>query len=94
MYMYIYRYVCVCVCVCVCVYIYIYTHTYIHIIGASLIAHLPAMQETRARFLDRKNPLRRKWQPTPVFLPGESHRQRSLTGYSPWDGKRRTQLSY
>ena len=28
--------------------------------------------------------LRRKWQPTPVFLPGESHGQRSLVGYSPW----------
>ena len=28
-------------------------------------------------------PWRRKWQPTPVFLPGESHRQRSLVGYSP-----------
>ena len=26
---------------------------------------------------------RRKWQPTPVFLPGESHGQRSLEGYSP-----------
>ena len=26
---------------------------------------------------------RRKWQPTPVFLPGESHGQRSLAGYSP-----------
>ena len=32
----------------------------------------------------RKIPWRRKWQPTPVFLPGESHRQRSLVGYSPW----------
>ena len=31
----------------------------------------------------RKSPCRRKWQPTPVFLPGESHRQRSLAGYSP-----------
>ena len=30
---------------------------------------------------------RRKWQPTPVFLPGKSHRQRSLVGYSPWDDK-------
>ena len=29
----------------------------------------------------------RKWQPTPVFLPGESHRQRSLVGYSPWGHK-------
>ena len=25
-----------------------------------------------------------KWQPTPVFLPGEFHGQRSLVGYSPW----------
>ena len=30
---------------------------------------------------------RRKWQPIPVFLPGESHGQRSLAGYSPWGGK-------
>ena len=30
-----------------------------------------------------KIPWRRKWQPTPVFLPGESHRQRRLAGYSP-----------
>ena len=30
-----------------------------------------------------KMPWRRKWQPTPVFLPGESHGQRSLAGYSP-----------
>ena len=28
---------------------------------------------------------RRKWQPTPVFLPGESHGQRSLAGHGPWD---------
>ena len=34
-----------------------------------------------------KIPWRRKWQPTPVFLPGESHGQRSLAGYSPWGGK-------
>ena len=30
---------------------------------------------------------RREWQPTPVFLPGEFHEQRSLAGYSPWDPK-------
>ena len=30
-----------------------------------------------------KMPWRRKWQPTPVFLPGESHGRRSLIGYSP-----------
>ena len=31
-----------------------------------------------------KIPWRRTWQPTPVSLPGESHGQRSLAGYSPW----------
>ena len=30
---------------------------------------------------------RREWHPTPVFWPGESHRQRSLAGYDPWDHK-------
>ena len=32
----------------------------------------------------RKIAWRRKWQPIPVFLPGEPHGQRSLAGYSPW----------
>ena len=35
----------------------------------------------------RKIPWRRKWQPTPVILPGESHGGRSLVGYSPWGPK-------
>ena len=30
---------------------------------------------------------RRKWRPTPVFLPGKSHGQRSLVAYSPWSCK-------
>ena len=34
-----------------------------------------------------KIPWRRAWQPTPVFLPGESHGERSLVGYSPWGHK-------
>ena len=34
-----------------------------------------------------KIPWRRKWQPSPVFLPGESHGQRSRAGYSPWGCK-------
>ena len=34
-----------------------------------------------------KTPWRRKWQPTPVFLPGKSHGQRSLAGYGPWGCK-------
>ena len=35
----------------------------------------------------RKIPWRRKWQPTPVFLPGKSQGQKSLAGYSPWGRK-------
>ena len=60
-------------------------------IGASSVAqsvkNLPSVQETRVRSLGREDPLekwRRKWQPAPVFLPGESHGQRRLVGYSPW----------
>ena len=34
-----------------------------------------------------KIPWRRKWQSTPVLLPGKSHGQRSLVGYSPWGRK-------
>ena len=34
-----------------------------------------------------KIPWNRKWQPIPVLLPGKSHDQRSLVGYSPWDRK-------
>ena len=33
-------------------------------------------------------PWRRKWQHTPIFLPGKFHRQRSLLDYSPWGRKR------
>ena len=32
-------------------------------------------------------PWGRKWKPTPVFLPGKSHGQRRLAGYSPWGHK-------
>ena len=35
-----------------------------------------------------KIPWRRKWQPTPVFLPGKSHGQENLEGYSACDHKR------
>ena len=41
------------------------------------------MQETQVRPLGWEDPWRREWQPTPVFLSGESHGQRSLEGYSP-----------
>ena len=44
--------------------------------------------EMRLRFLGWEDPWRRAWQPTPVFLPGESHGQGSLVGYSLWGHKR------
>ena len=40
-----------------------------------------------------KIPWSRKWQPTPVFLPGKFHGQRSLVGYSPWSAKSQTLMS-
>ena len=43
-----------------------------------------AMQEMRFDPWVRKIPQRRKWQPTPVFLPGKLHGQKSLVGYSLW----------
>ena len=49
-----------------------------------MVKNLPAMQETRVRSLGWEDPWRREWLITPVFLPGESHGQRSLAGYSPW----------
>ena len=50
---------------------------------AQKVNKLPAMQDTWLQDLwVGKIPWRRKWQPTPVFLPGESHGQRSLAGYS------------
>ena len=66
--------------------------------GASLVAqqwsHLP-MQETQEAgilSLGQKILWRRKWQPTQVCLPGKSHGQRSLVGYSPLVAKSWTQL--
>jgi len=42
-----------------------------------------------------KIPWRKKWQPTPAFLPGKSHEQRSLVGYSPYGSwKSQTRLSH
>ena len=38
-------------------------------------------------------PWRREWQPTPVFLPGEFHGQRSLADYSPWGHKESDTMS-
>ena len=51
---------------------------------AQRVKNLPTMQEMRVWFWVGKIPWRREWPPTPVFLPGEPHGQRSLAGYSPW----------
>ena len=51
---------------------------------AQLVNNSPTMQETEVRSLSQEDPWSRKWPPTPLFLPGESHGRRSLVGYSPW----------
>ena len=48
---------------------------------------LPAMRQTWVRSLGWDDLWRRKWNPTPVFLPGKSHEWKSLVGYSPWGHK-------
>ena len=63
---------------------------------ASLVAQMvknlpatqPAMQETWVQSLGQEDPPEKEMQPTPVFLPGKSHREGSLAGYSPWGHKR------
>ena len=46
------------------------------------------MQETQVQFLGWQDPLEKEMVPTtPVFLPGKSHGQRSLAGYSLWGRK-------
>ena len=45
---------------------------------------LPAVRETQVRSLGREDPLEKEMATHSVFLPGKSHGQRSLKGYSPW----------
>ena len=52
-----------------------------------MVRNLPAVQETWFNPWVGKIPWKREWQPTPVFLPGKSHGQRSLVSYSPWGCK-------
>ena len=65
-----------------------------HVFGlpiGSVVKNLPEMQEMcRTPGFDPwvgKIPWRRAWQPTPLFLLGKSHGQRSLAGYDPWGCK-------
>ena len=59
------------------------TPVFLGFLVAQLLKNLPAMWETSVG----KIPWRMAWPPTQVFLPGESHGQRSLAGYSSWSGR-------
>jgi hypothetical protein len=52
--------------------------------GGSVVKDPPANAREVGQEDARPPPRRRKWQPAPVFLPGESHGQRSPAGQSPW----------
>ena len=50
---------------------------------AQMVKNLPAVRETWIWSLGGEIPWRREWLPTPGFLPGELHGQKSWAGYSP-----------
>ena len=52
-----------------------------------MVKHLPAMWETQVQSLGWEDPLEKEMATHPVPLPGKSHGQRSLVGYSPWGHK-------
>ena len=54
---------------------------------AQMVKNLPALRESWVLSLGQEDPLRRKWQPTPIFLPGESLWTEEPGGYSPWGCK-------
>ena len=54
---------------------------------AQIVKNLPAMWATWIQSLGWGDPHEEGRQPSPVFSPGEFHRQRSLVGYSPWGSK-------
>ena len=55
--------------------------------GFMPLLDLPAMWETWVRSLGQEDPLEKEMATTPVFVPGKSHGQRSLVGYSLWSHK-------
>ena len=52
-----------------------------------MVKNLPATLETQVQSLGQEDPLEKEMEPTPAFLPGKSHGQKSLAGYSPWGHK-------
>ena len=78
-----------------------YTHTHTHTYACVVCVYIRRGSQQdqwericlqcsrcRIRSLACEDPLKRKCQSTPVFMPGKSHGQRSLAGYSPWGNKR------
>ena len=61
--------------------------TYAASLVAESVRNPPTMQETCVLFLSWEDPLEKGMQTIPVFLPWQSHGQRSLAGYSPWTQK-------
>ena len=64
-----------------------HTHTHTHMGLPWWLSDKESTCQFRRHVFDplvRKISRRRKWQPTPIFLLGKSHGQRSLVGYSPW----------
>ena len=59
--------------------------------GASLVTQIvkntSAMRNTRVGSLVQRDPWKREWLSTPIFVPREFHEQRILAGYSPWAHK-------
>ena len=53
----------------------------------NLPAHTGDTRDVASVFGWQRSPGERAWQPSPVLLPGESHGQTSLAGYSPWGRK-------
>ena len=72
--------------------IYIHTHIYIFLLEAE--GSFPRGSESKESACNAgdlglilglgRSPWSRKWQPTPVFLPGKFHEQKTLVGYSSW----------
>ena len=55
--------------------------------GGSVVNKLPAIEETWVQSMGREDSLEKEMIPTPLFLLGKSHGQRSLAGYGPWGHK-------
>ena len=64
-----------------------FTKALLGTLAAQIVKNPPAVQETWDDPWVGKIPWRREWLPTPVFLSGEFHGQRSLEGCSPWGSR-------